>query len=282
MLQDLATLHDLKKELVSSEESCVGHTGAEIEEELLLQMARERSMTKKMETESMPGSARAKVTLQEYEDMLAQFDLESSSDESGLEEEFHVDAPAPAPKASAASAASARLASAQLKAGLRCIVRWCEQSAAALTALKAVHDCKGLDLDDASGEVSIVSSRPHSQTEISETEQDFNPVEVHVVKWDDAGSLLGRSVRIDSRNRIVWSPPILFGKPVPAHVFSRDLYDILVPRVGARCVRQKDALRDTIPSPMVRFLAIVKAAAFAFNQEWASGPRRISVCESLC
>ena len=80
------------------------------------------------------------------------------------------------------------------------------------------------------------------------------------VKWVDAAKRTGRSVRIDRNFRVVYSPPVLFGKPVPEQSFPPNVYDCLINACAASSRKQKGTsgiLRQQLPSQVIRFARFV-------------------------
>ena len=147
--------------------------------------------------------------------------------------------------------------------------------------IDAYDRCK---IDLGHEELSIVASRPESKTDrlaaadvdvenaVDEGEiEPIDRIELHFVKCVDPSKCEGRTVRIDNQNRVVWSPPTMFGKPVPVKTYKPPEYDVLVSAVGARCLRQRDALRDKLPDTMIRFVEFVRMLASLINED--SGAR---------
>ena len=85
----------------------------------------------------------------------------------------------------------------------------------------------------------------------SEESEDF----IHFVKWTNAEKLQGRTVRIDADHRVVYSPAILFGKPVASKDFTSSV--VLVTACGAASRKFQGHARDQLPKRVVRFAQLV-------------------------
>ena len=80
------------------------------------------------------------------------------------------------------------------------------------------------------------------------------------VKWVDAANRTGRSVRIDKSFRVVYSPPVLFGKPVPSQSFPSDGFACLINACAASSRKQKGTsgmLRQQLPPEIIRFARLM-------------------------
>ena len=98
-------------------------------------------------------------------------------------------------------------------------------------------------------------------------------VQIFFVRWVSTDEFEGRTVRVDNQNRVVWSPATCFGKTVPTKVFAPPEFDILVSAAGAKCLRQRDALRDSLPPTVVRFVEFIRMIAATANEDrvWSFG-----------
>ena len=88
--------------------------------------------------------------------------------------------------------------------------------------------------------------------------------ELFAVSWTDHINKMGRPVRIDTKNRVVYSPAVLFGKAVPAESFAT--CNVIINRAGASNKRFAGSLRDQLPDTVVRFLLTCKLL-ISINQE---------------
>ena len=80
------------------------------------------------------------------------------------------------------------------------------------------------------------------------------------VKWDDPATRTGRSVRVDNNFRVVYSPPVLFGKTVPSQKFGEQDFCCLINACGAASRKSRGTggfLREQLPSPVIRFARLV-------------------------
>ena len=97
------------------------------------------------------------------------------------------------------------------------------------------------------------------------------------VVWKDASKYIGRRVRIDGSNRVVYAPPRMFGKEVAETDFS--MCDVLITHAGACNRRFAGTLRDSLPEPVVRFLRFCKLCVHHLNQAPESvGLRCVEAC----
>ena len=93
-----------------------------------------------------------------------------------------------------------------------------------------------------------------------QSSEECDGFQLFFVKWVDAATRTGRSVRIDKNFRVIYSPPVLFGKPVPAQSFPLDVCDCLVNSCAASSRKQKGAsgmLREQLPSEVIRFARFI-------------------------
>ena len=80
------------------------------------------------------------------------------------------------------------------------------------------------------------------------------------VKWDNPDTRTGRSVRVDKNFRIVYSPPVLFGKEVPRQKFAEQDFCCLINACGAASRKSRGTggfLRDQLPPTVIRFARLV-------------------------
>ena len=283
----------------------VALTGAELEEEALLLLVRTRQEVAS-QSQSMPppklqpgrdnilatGKAKAperparetkfersQTDWDSVADCLgreagvAQDDMESASDEDPIA----VGAVAPGTSAAVRSiantvgvGASGSSREGQAESARR---QW---SAAMAQTWEAIKDARTRCLEDIgfNDELSLLARKPRGvPAGGGKPEQ---PGELLFVKWVDVTETVGRLVRIDSDNRVVYCPASMFGRIVPTHVFMHDEHDYLVHAVGAssrKYKRQHGWLRDELPSAVVRFRAFAQVLMTYANQE---------LCACLC
>ena len=140
-------------------------------------------------------------------------------------------------------------------------------SAAVSQTWAAIKDARTRCLEDIgfNDELSLLARKPRGvPAGGGKPEQ---PGELLFVKWVDVTERVGRLVRVDSDNRVVYCPASMFGRPVPTHVFMHDEYDYLVHAVGASSRKHKRWLRDELPSAVVRFRAFAQVLMTYANQE---------------
>ena len=95
------------------------------------------------------------------------------------------------------------------------------------------------------------------------------PGELLFVKWVDVADRIGRLVRIDKQNRVVYCPAVMFGKAVPTQVFAADGYDCLVKAVGAASRKFRGAagcLRDELPPAVLRMRTMTQVLLTYVNK----------------
>ena len=141
---------------------------------------------------------------------------------------------------------------------------------AAIKTLDAFVDCQAratLPLGH-NNEIAVLMSLPpdarrldHSHTKDAGSGSDaFDYFDCICVHWVDVNAREGRIVRLDANNRVIYSPPNLFGKKVPSIQFPSEKFCDLIPAAGAQNRRQKGtagALRDSLPDPVIRLLAFM-------------------------
>ena len=135
-----------------------------------------------------------------------------------------------------------------------------------VSALKDQRRRSGLILGQ-NEEVSLVLFTPDSflgsQQLVDNDESMPNHHQLTFVKWTDTSTLHGRPVRVDSGNRLVWSPNILFGKAIQSKQYSTRNHTILINACGAASKRyrgQGGALRDQLPGTVVRLAKFIGIA----------------------
>lgn len=271
-------------------EAAVGLTGAQLEEEALLILIRERNKDTggaSDEAKISSGGHGDKISssIQSTANLLAEFELDSgdsSSDETG-EIEQHVgyggDDSSTVPVSTqhpeladpsivegqnSSAVADERVQSKKRKLQTNVVNKllklWVEHTTRTLAGIcdaqqRSKNTCISTD-----GEVSIVVSKPGDSA-----------VECNFVRWTNSDEMEGRTVRVDQRNRVVWSPSTLFGKPIPTTVFDPVAFDILVTASGAKCLKVRDERRDSLPDTMIRFVQFIRVLAMMFNEDGLQG-----------
>ncbi|CAE7562245.1 unnamed protein product [Symbiodinium sp. CCMP2592] len=105
-------------------------------------------------------------------------------------------------------------------------------------------------------------------TESGEGEDDdCEAFEVICVKWTDPSRRLGRTVRLDAKNRVVYAPPHLFGAAVPVHEFPLGRHEDLVHASGAQSRKYKGGMRDELPPEVQRLLLLTRMICSYANEE---------------
>lgn len=89
--------------------------------------------------------------------------------------------------------------------------------------------------------------------------------EIFAVVWTDVVKRLGRTVRIDEKDRVVYSPVVMFGVKAASEDFSK--CDILVNHAGACNKRYAGALRDQLPDYVSVFLRFCKLCVLHLNKD---------------
>ena len=145
--------------------------------------------------------------------------------------------------------------------------RWTAAMVATLHSILDRHRrCqKGAGFQD---EVSLLVTTPNDATGTlsqalgadTNTDDSSDSLEVVCVRWTDPSMRMGRCTRIDSRNRVVWSPPFLFGREVPAQHFAHSRFSDLLHASGAQSRKFKSSCRDAFPEIVQRFLAFSRLA----------------------
>ena len=119
-------------------------------------------------------------------------------------------------------------------------------------------------------EVALLLSlaKPVQSTQPTATDQ----YQLLFVKWEDPAACTGRSVRVDKNFRVVYSPPVLFGKKVPSQKFGEQDFCCLINACGAASRKSRGTagfLRDQLPSPVIRFARLVGLhSAWEIKETW--------------
>ena len=275
-------------------EASVGLTGAQLEEEALLILIREKNKETGGASDEVNVSNRGhgcniSSSIQSTANLLAEFELdssESSSDETG-DMSQHVghggayammDSTVPVSTqhseledVSTVEGQSTGTVSIELdktkKRKLQTNVvnkvlkLWVEHTTRTLAGIRDAQQRSRATCISTDGEVSIVVSKPGGSA-----------VECFFVRWTNSDEMEGRTVRVDQRNRVVWSPSTLFGKPIPTRVLDPVAFDILVTASGAKCLKMRDERRDSLPDAMIRFVQFTRVLAMMFNKDGLQGP----------
>ena len=88
--------------------------------------------------------------------------------------------------------------------------------------------------------------------------------ELFAVSWANADLRQGRPTRIDSKQRVVYTPTAVFGQTIPVEDYSA--CDVLVTAAGASNRRYAGNLRDELPGSVVRFLLSCKMIVRLLNK----------------
>ena len=118
-------------------------------------------------------------------------------------------------------------------------------------------------------QVQMQASQDASSVQNAEPSSGF---EVVCVIWTDARQRHARTTRIDTQQRVVYSPSHVFGKPQKSLCFPvHEFYDLLHAS-GAQSRKFKGALRDPLPNDVTRFLMIARlVCSYANNVTWPPG-----------
>ena len=290
--EQLTALQQVKDDMFGLQgETSVGLTGADLEEEALLVLVRQhntgtRDVGSGKDCKQNNETSKSKSISTSTANFLAefeQFELESSSDESDVENnsKFNIsdansglhDSPDEARNAvgttdnyaeDSANPEKTKKRKIQVNIVLKMVKLWATNVTNTVNAVVDAHrrnTTQGISND---GEVSIVLSKPADGAGPGSSAAVVEPL---FVRWHNPDEFEGRVVRIDQQHRVVWSPSTLFGKPIPTRVFDSSSFDILVTAIGAKCLKISGSGRDILPSTMVRFIQFVNMVGISWNED---------------
>lgn len=234
----------------------VGLTPDELEEEALLNIVRE--VNKRPSSQPALGQSMSKTAQDAVDADLFGFSSSGSSDSEGAEQ---------LPVRAKPQVKLDKLDKAWAV--------WQEKAVDTLMSIVKCHQRSESAIGD-NGEIALVARCPlPSQSPAAllrnrgaeDDQSETGSFEVLFVHWTNPTEHEGRTVRINNRSQVVFSPAVLFGKPVQSTFFVPPQYAILVSCVGARNFRSTGRSRDTLPEDVVRFVAVARLAAMYANKD---------------